>query len=72
MERAAIKRSLDVDINVRPDGSAEVSFMDPESSDSAEYKVAASDNCNDADGLTKELGYEILSWVSMAREELDA
>ena len=65
-----MERTLNVDISVNNDGSAKIEITDNDSSDSKTFTVAADVNCNDANGLAEEIGYEFLSWVDIAREDM--
>ena len=63
-------RDLSIEITVANDGTAVISVTDSESGDNKAFSVAKEVNCNDADGLAQQIGYEILSWVDIARENL--
>lgn len=62
------ERELSVSINIDDNGNAVIAITDNESSDTASFSVKSYVDCNYADYLAKEIGFELLSWVDIARE----
>ena len=66
-----MERELSITITVNDDGSGEINIYDNDSSDSKTFDVSQNTNCNHDDELAKSIGYELLSWIDIAREDLD-
>ncbi len=66
-----MERELDVTITVNEDGSGDINVFCSDCGDSVTFDVGADVNCNDADELAKKIGYEFLSWINMAREDME-
>ncbi len=65
-----MERELSVTIEVNDDGSGSISVYDHSSSCGKDFTVSKNTNCNDADELAKEIGYELLSWIDIERENM--
>ena len=62
-----MQRELTVNIEVFDSGYADISITDNETSDEALFTIGPDVDCNNADELAMKIGYELLSWVDMAR-----
>lgn len=63
-----IERELSVTIKTQADKSSIITISDNESSDETTFAINTDVDCNNADNLAQKIGYELLSWVDIARE----
>ena len=66
-----MERELSITITVNDDGGGEINIYDNDSSDTKIFDISPNIDCNHADEFAKALGYELLSWVDIAREDLN-
>lgn len=62
---------LGVTIEVHRDGSASIDICNDTCADFRRFLIDKNVNCNDAQSLAEKIGYEILSWVDIARENTE-
>ncbi len=64
-------KELSVTIEVYQDGSARIDICNDTCTDFSRFLIDKNMNFNDAHSLAEKIGYEILSWVDIAKESME-